>query len=70
LSWDVFIIIDKARAKRIHIYGRRCNETLKAKTEESTHLTYTGLCGGRGHLKIETKLRGDRFESVRGECVI
>ncbi len=43
----------------------RCNENLEAKTEGSKLLAYTGLCGGRGHLKIETRLRGERFESVR-----
>jgi hypothetical protein len=26
--------------------------------------------GGLEHLKIETRLRGERFESVKGECVI
>ena len=25
---------------------------------------------GREHLKIETRLRDERFESVKGECVI
>jgi hypothetical protein len=33
-------------------------------------LVYTGLCGELGHTKIETSLRGLRFESVMGECVI
>ena len=27
----------------------------------------TRLCGGLGHLKIETRLRGERFENVMGE---
>jgi hypothetical protein len=31
--------------------------------------TYTGLCGGLEHPKIGTRLRGERFESVKGECV-
>jgi hypothetical protein len=26
--------------------------------------------GGLEHLKIETRLRDERFESVKGECVI
>ena len=39
---------------------------LKAKTDGSTRLGYTGLSGGLGHLKIETRLRGERFESVMG----
>jgi hypothetical protein len=51
-------------------YGCRCNERLKDKTEGSTHLVYTGFHGGLGHLRIETRLRGERFESVMGECVI
>jgi hypothetical protein len=50
--------------------GCRCNERLKDETEGFKRLVYTGLSGGRGHLKIETRLRGERFESERGECVI
>ena len=48
--------------------GVRSPERLKSKSEGSTRLTYTGLRGGLEHLKIETRLRGERFESVRGEC--
>ena len=54
----------------MHVYGGWCNERLKAKTEGSQRLAYTGLCGGRGHLKIEKSFKGERFESVRGECAI
>jgi hypothetical protein len=43
---------------------------LKATVEGSTRLGYTGLSGGLEHLKIETRLRGGRFESVKGDCVI
>ncbi len=43
------------------------NETLKVKTEGYIRLTCTGLSE---LLKIETRLRGGRFESVKGECVI
>ena len=32
--------------------------------------TYTRLIGGLEHLKIETRLRVERFENVMGECVI
>ena len=50
------------------------NERLNTETEGSTRLTvtltYTGLSGGLGHLKIETRLRGGRFESVMSECTI
>ena len=38
--------------------------------EGSTHLTYTGLREGLEHLKIETSLIDERFESEMGECVI
>ena len=38
--------------------------------EGSTCLTYTGLCEGLEHLKIETKLINERFTSEMGECVI
>ena len=44
------------------------SERLKAKTEGSKNLTHTGLIGGRGDLRIGTRIRGERLESVRGEC--
>ena len=47
----------------------RCNERLKVKGEGGTRLTYTGLCGGLEHLKIETRLIDDMFPSVMGEYV-
>ena len=63
----------KRELKRIYIYGCRygCryDERLKDKTEGSTRLTYTRLCGELGHLKIEKRLIGERFENVMGECV-
>jgi hypothetical protein len=52
------------------IYECRCDGRLKDKDEGSTRLTYTGLCGGLEHLKIETRLIDERFASVMGECVI
>jgi hypothetical protein len=52
------------------MYECWCDERLKAKAEGSTRLTYTGLCGGLEHLKIETRLIDERFASVMGECVI
>ncbi len=36
----------------------------KGKTEGSTLLEYTGLYVGLEHLKIETRLRDERFESM------
>ena len=59
------------RAKEnTYIYECRCDERLRDKVEGSTRLTYTGLHRGLEHLKIETRLRGERVESVKGECVI
>jgi hypothetical protein len=54
--------------KREYLYQCRCNEGLRDTSEGSTRLPYTGLCGGLEHLKIETRLRGERFASVKGEC--
>jgi hypothetical protein len=55
--------------KRILICECLCNERLKAKAEGSARLSYTGLCGGLEHLKIEMRLKGERFESMKGECI-
>jgi hypothetical protein len=51
------------------IYECRCDERLKTKSEKSTRLTYTGLFGELEHLKIETRLIDEMFESVMGEYV-
>ena len=51
------------------IYECRCDERLKTKVEESTHLVYTGLLGELEHLKIETRLIDEMFPSVMGEYV-
>jgi hypothetical protein len=34
------------------------------------HASHTLGCGGLEHLKRETRLIDERFESVKGECVI
>jgi hypothetical protein len=60
----------KRERNRILLYDCRCDERLRSKTEGCTRLTYTGLSGGLEHLKIETRLIDERFESVMGECVI
>jgi hypothetical protein len=52
------------------VYECRCDEKLKVKSEGSTHFVYTGFHEGLEHLKIETSLRDESFESVKGECVI
>ena len=41
---------------------------LKAKTDGSTCLVYTGFRGELEHLKVETRLIGESFECVMGEC--
>ena len=60
----------KRELNRRRIYECRCDERIKAKSEGSTRLTYTGLHGGLEHLKIETRLKVERFASLMGECVI
>ena len=52
------------------VYECRCDERLKTKTERSTRLSYTVLCGGLEHLKIKTMLINERFASVMGGGVI
>jgi hypothetical protein len=47
----------------------RCDERLKTKVEESTHLGYTGFLGELEHLEIETRLIDEMLVSVRGEYV-
>ena len=53
----------------IHSCGCGCNERLKVKTDGSTRLTYTWLSGELKHLKVETRLIGESFECLMGECV-
>jgi len=54
----------KRKTKRVHIYYDMgvgvINKRLNSKTEGSELLLYTGLCKGRGYLKIETMLKGER----------
>ena len=42
----------KRELKRVHISGYRCNERLKAETDGSKRLTYTGLRGDLEHLTM------------------
>ena len=58
------------RALSVIIPSHHSFNRLKVKAEGSTHLTYTGLCGGLEHLKVETRLTDERFESVMSECEI
>jgi hypothetical protein len=43
---------------------------LKGKTRGSKRLSHTGWIEGRGYLRRGTRRKDERFESVRGECVI
>jgi hypothetical protein len=61
--------IDKAKVKIKPISENRYEERLKTKPEESTCLTYTVLLGELEHLKIKTRLLGEKFASVMGERV-
>ena len=45
------------------MYEYRCDERLQVKVEGCTSFKYTGLCGGLEHLKIETRLKDERFAS-------
>jgi len=56
----------KRDLNRILINECRCDERPRGKTEGSTHLGYTGLRGGLEHLKIETRLRDERW----GRCTV
>ncbi len=47
-----------------------CDERLRTKTKEFTHLAYTGLVVELEHLKIKTRLTNEKFVSVKGECEI
>ena len=60
----------KREIKRRLIYEYRCDERLKTKNEEATHLTHTGLVVELEHLKTKTRLIDKKFASVRGECEI
>ena len=71
-SWwfiSSFIINQESEINRELVYECRCDKIIKGKAEGSTRLGYTGLSGGLEHLKIETRLRDERFASVMGEYV-
>ncbi len=59
----------KRELKTRPIYECRWIERLKAKSQKSTHLTYTWLLGELEHLKIKTRLIDEMFVSVMGEYV-
>jgi hypothetical protein len=58
----------KNLVKRRLIHEYRCDERLKTKYEESIHFTDTGLVVELEHLKTKTRLKDEKFVSVKGEC--
>jgi hypothetical protein len=53
------------------IYWYWWDERLETKNEESTrllHLSDTGLVVELEHLKSKTRLKDEKFASVKGEC--
>jgi hypothetical protein len=58
------LLRDKSKLNRRPMHEYQCDKRLKSKAEGSTRLSYTGLCGGLEHLKIETRLIDERFPSV------
>ena len=58
----------KREVKRRLIYEYRCDERLKTKNVESIRLTDTGLVVELEHLKTKTRLKDEKFVSVKGEC--
>ena len=69
-DWNTYIYYEsiKRELKRRLIYEYRCDERLKTKNEESTRLTDTGLVVELEHLKTKTRLKDEKFASVKGEC--
>ncbi len=58
----------KRGLKRKLIYWYRWDERIKTKNEESTRLSDTGLVVELEHLKTKTRLKDEKFASVKGEC--
>ncbi len=56
----------KPEVKRRLIYEYRCDERLKTKNEESTLLGDTGLVVELEKLKTKTRLKDEKFTSVKG----
>ncbi len=54
--------------KRRLIFEYRCDERLKTKNDESTRLVDTGLVVELEHQKTKTRLKDEKFASVKGEC--
>ncbi len=70
LYYGLFVYYEsiKREVKRRLIYEYRCDERLKTKNVESIRLTDTGLVVELEHLKTKTRLKDEKFVSVKGEC--
>jgi hypothetical protein len=58
----------KRELKRRLIFEYRCDARRNTKNEESTRLADTGLVVEQEPLKTKTRLKEEKFASVRGEC--
>ncbi len=69
LSYTVVYYESMKRKLKIKpIYECWCDGRLQ--TKRFTRLSYTGLVVELEHLKIKTRLRNEKFASVKGECEI
>ena len=70
-KWVIVVYYEsiKRELKIKSIYECRCDERLQTKIREVTRLAYTGLAVELEHLKIETRLKIDKFVSEMGEYV-
>ena len=70
---DLFVVVYheliKRELKTKPIYECRCDERLKTRVQDSTHLTCTQLVGELEHQKTETRLIDEMFASEMSECV-
>ena len=64
------LLIVKRKSSIELIQEYRCYERLKGKTEGIRRLGYIGFRGEQEFLKIKTRSKDEKFESVSGECVI
>ena len=66
-KWSFFVVYYESIKRKLKIKcicECRCFERLQTKTEEFTHLTYTGLVVELEHLKIETRLIAEMSANV------
>ncbi len=67
-QWFVYYESIKREVKRRLINEYRCDERLKTKNAESIRLVDTELVVELEHLKTKTRLKDEKFASVKGEC--